>query len=61
VQREVLDMLQREGVPAAKVRPVERFAFYDLVSNAFAIVQTGELRPYGNFLFKKGVILGAAI
>lgn len=61
VQREVLDVLQREGVPMAKVRPVERFAFYDLVGNAFAIVQTGELRPYGNFLFKKGVILGAAI
>jgi L-fucose mutarotase len=61
VQREVLQVLQRFEVPESKVKPVERFAFYDLIANAFAIVQTGELRPYGNFIFKKGVILGSAI
>jgi L-fucose mutarotase len=61
VQQEVLDMLRDCGVPMAQVRPVERFPFYDLVANVFAIAQTGELRPYGNFIFKKGVILGGAI
>jgi len=35
---------------------VERFAFYDRVREAFAIVLTSDLQPYGNFLFKKGVI-----
>jgi len=54
-----LSALQREV--AAMVTPVpceamERFAFYDRARHAFAIVQTGELQPYGNVLFKKGVI-----
>ena len=38
---------------------MERFAFYDRARHAFAIVQTGELQPYGNVLFKKGVIAAA--
>jgi L-fucose mutarotase len=61
VQLEVLQVLQNFEVPRSKIRPVERFAFYDLIGNAFAIVQTGELRPYGNFIFKKGVILGGVV
>ncbi len=35
---------------------LERFAFYDRAKTAFAIVQTGETRLYGNILLKKGVI-----
>lgn len=35
---------------------VERGAFYARARNAFAIVRTGELRPYGNILVVKGVI-----
>ncbi|GHA27909.1 transporter [Devosia pacifica] len=35
---------------------IERFAFYDRVRSAYAIVQTGETRLYGNVLLKKGVI-----
>ena len=35
---------------------VERFAFYDLAKQAYAIVQTGERRFYGCFMFRKGVI-----
>jgi L-fucose mutarotase len=35
---------------------VERFAFYERVKQAYAIVQTGEMQPYANFIFKKGVI-----
>ncbi len=35
---------------------VERFAFYDLAQKAYCIVQTGERRFYGDFVFKKGVI-----
>jgi L-fucose mutarotase len=62
VQQEVLGLLLQDfSIPPSRVRPVERFAFYDLIPDAFAIVQTGELRPYGNFIFKKGVILGGAI
>jgi L-fucose mutarotase len=48
-------------VDAAQGRPspmgsVERFAFYDLAKKAYCVVQTGERRFYGCFVFKKGVI-----
>lgn len=35
---------------------LERFAFYDRAAKAFAVVQTGERRLYGNIILKKGVI-----
>ena len=35
---------------------IERFAFYDLARKAYCIIQTGERRFYGCFVFKKGVI-----
>lgn len=41
--------------PAAMGK-LERFAFYDRTKSAFAIVQTGETRLYGNIILKKGVI-----
>lgn len=56
VQAEV----QREiDAAEGRARPligVERFAFYDLARNAYAVVQTGERRFYGCFFFRKGVI-----
>jgi len=56
VQQEVFDVLKEAAIPRSKVRAVERFDFYDLIPQVYAIVQTGEVRPYGNFIFKKGVI-----
>lgn len=35
---------------------VERFDFYARAKNAYCIIQTGERRFYGCFIFKKGVI-----
>lgn len=35
---------------------LERFAFYDRVKVAFAVLATGERRLYGNILLTKGVI-----
>lgn len=40
----------------ARIQPIERFSFYDRSRAAFAIVQTGETRLYGNVILKKGVI-----
>ena len=40
----------------AKIDGLERFSFYDRAKQAFAIVQTGETRLYGNIILKKGVI-----
>ncbi len=38
------------------LEPVERQAFYVEARNAFAILRTGERRPYGNILLSKGVV-----
>jgi len=40
----------------AKITTLERFAFYERAKAAFAIVQTGELRLYGNIILTKGVV-----
>jgi L-fucose mutarotase len=56
-QRRVIESLEAGGhARAAQCEPMERFAFYERVRRAHLIVLTGELQPYGNFLFKKGVI-----
>jgi len=38
------------------IQSLERFAFYERAAKAFAVVQTGERRLYGNIILKKGVI-----
>ncbi len=48
------DHLAAAGAPAAKA--IERFAFYAAAASAYAIVQTGERRLYGNIILRKGVI-----
>ena len=47
-------ILARHGAAAAAT--LERFAFYERARGAFAIVQTGEGRAYGNMIVVKGVI-----
>jgi L-fucose mutarotase len=50
-------ILAAEGHKPAET--VERFGFYGVVRGAFAVVQTGERRPYGNIVLTKGVLFGA--
>ncbi len=35
---------------------VERYAFYERTKKAYAVIQTGEERQYGNLLLVKGVV-----
>ncbi len=42
------------GTPPAK--EVERFRFYELAKEAFAVVMTGDTAKYGNLILTKGVI-----
>lgn len=42
-----------QGIASASL---ERFAFYQRAGTCFAILRTAELRPYGNFILRKGVI-----
>ena len=49
------------AIDAAEGRPrpvisIERFAFYDMAKQSYAVIQTGERRFYGCFMFRKGVI-----
>jgi len=50
------DELIRKHEPTMKLSMLERFAFYERVHDAYAIVQTGERRLYGNVLLKKGIV-----
>lgn len=49
----IIDRIEGRRVELAKL---ERFAFYARAREAFALVQTGETRLYGNVLLKKGVV-----
>jgi L-fucose mutarotase len=56
VQAEVQAEIDRaEGRPRPMIG-IERFAFYDEARKAYAVIQTGERRFYGCFIFRKGVI-----
>lgn len=56
VQAEVQQAIDAaEGTPRPMVS-IERFAFYDLAREAFAVIQTGDRRFYGCFMLRKGVI-----
>ena len=35
---------------------IERFAFYEAAKQSYVVIQTGERRFYGCFVFKKGVL-----
>lgn len=49
----IVDAAEGRSLPMGSI---ERFAFYGAARQAFAVVQTGETRPYGCVLLKKGVI-----
>jgi L-fucose mutarotase len=42
---------------SVRLDALERFAFYERARAAFAVIATGEARPYGNILLVKGVVL----
>ena len=56
VQAEVQTAIDAaEGHPRPMIS-IERFDFYDRAKQAYAVIQTGERRFYGCFIFRKGVI-----
>jgi L-fucose mutarotase len=56
VQAEVQKEIDAAEGRAWPMGGVERFAFYDLARKSYCVIQTGERRFYGCFVFKKGVI-----
>ena len=50
------ELVEAASAPADRVAELERFAFYDRAAAARLVVRTGELRPYGNLVLRKGVV-----
>lgn len=57
VQRACQAVIDRREGRKVILHPLERHAFYARAREAFGILATGELRPYGCILVKKGVAL----
>ncbi|MGQ0611111.1 MAG: RbsD/FucU family protein [Paracoccaceae bacterium] len=56
VQAEVQAAIDAAEGRARPMIGIERFDFYERAKDAFAVIQTGERRFYGCFIFRKGVI-----
>ena len=56
VVQEFQNIIDTVADAPCKIKPLERFAFYDHAKTAFAVVQTGETRHFGNVILKKGVL-----
>ena len=56
VQQEVQDAIDAAEGSHRPMVSIERFDFYDLARESYAVIQTGERRFYGCFMLRKGVI-----
>jgi L-fucose mutarotase len=56
VQAEVQAAIDAAEGQSRPMVGIERFDFYEMAKNAYAVIQTGERRFYGCFMFRKGVI-----
>jgi L-fucose mutarotase len=54
--REFAAVFTRHDLADAEIGRLARDAFYERARGSFAVVRTGELRPYGNILLVKGVV-----
>lgn len=50
------ELIAATGEPQDRVERIERFAFYAAAESVAAVIRTGESRPYGNLILRKGVI-----
>ncbi|MGW9631420.1 RbsD/FucU family protein [Agromyces sp. NPDC055520] len=50
------ELVAAAATTADRVEELERFAFYERARSAQLIVRSGELRPYGNVVLRKGVV-----
>lgn len=53
---EFQDIINQTADCPAEIQSLERYAFYAHAKKTYAVIQTGELRFYGNIVLKKGVI-----
>ena len=56
VQEEVQSVIDASEDSHRPMIGIERFAFYDMARESYAVIQTGERRFYGCFMLRKGVV-----
>ena len=56
VHQELMDVVKEVSGSHWKVSSIERQKFYELANESFAVITTNETRPFGCFIFTKGVI-----
>ena len=56
VQVAIREILAQAVPESPALAPVERFEFYEAGKRACGVIQLGDARPYGCFLFRKGVL-----
>jgi L-fucose mutarotase len=56
VHNELIDITKKVAGENWLVTSIERFKFYEEARKAFAIITTNETRPFGCFIFTKGVV-----
>lgn len=55
VEDSYLEQIRKSAPGVPPVKKIDRFAFYERASKAFAVVMTGETAKYGNIILIKGV------
>jgi L-fucose mutarotase len=56
VHQELIDVVHKVSGYSWKIGSVERQQFYAEAKKTFAIITTSDIRPYGCFIFTKGVL-----
>ncbi len=56
VQKEVQEVIDAAEGSHRQLVSIERFKFYDVAKDSYAVIQTGERRFYGCFMLRKGVL-----
>lgn len=56
IWNEFREIMRREE-PFAVLGEIERFEFYERAKKAYAVIQSGEERQYGNLLLVKGCVI----
>ena len=56
VHKELIGVVKEVSGSNWKVSSIERKKFYELANESFAVITTNETRPFGCFIFTKGVI-----
>jgi len=56
VQQDVQDAIDAAEDGHRPMVSIERFAFYDMAKRSYAVIQSGERRFYGCFMFRMGVV-----